>query len=202
MLVSEALSLLQNLTKKNISQAELARVLNMSPVAINKRIARRSEIKVSEVEVLEKHYNISIISNHSGDDSVELPYYSNVNASCGTGLMVFDESVEKIQIAKICIKDYSKHKQYSIINAHGNSMFPTLIEDDKLIIEHNVNDIIDGHIYVFRYEDGIFVKRLYKNVNQLVIKSDNKEFDEIKLDKSERTKVCIIGTVIGLIREF
>lgn len=205
MLFSEAIEDLQNLINKKVTQSEVAKVLNSTPVAINKRILRNSEIKLSELEILEKHYNVDLLNNTTGNaNDIDGLYFPDVFGSCGTGTFVLSETCEKIKIPQTCfVEPVSKVKKYSVINARGNSMEPYIKEKDKLIVEHfdYGEQISDGKIYVFCYNDEIFVKRLSKNVNQLIIESDNKLFDTIKIEKEEINKVYIIGQIVGLLRD-
>lgn len=204
MLISEVLDTLQILTKKHISQAEIARVLNASAVAINKRIIRNSEIKLSELELLEKHYNVSLLNKKTNTDDIDGIYYPDVFGSCGSGTFVLSETKEPIRIPQSCFNvPISKFKKYSVINAIGNSMEPYIHDRDKLIVQHTENgeQIKDNRIYVFCYHNEIFVKRLCKNVNQLIIESDNKIYDSIKLYKEEMNDIMIIGQIVGLMRD-
>lgn len=205
MLFSEAIEDLQNLINKKVTQSEVAKVLNSTPVAINKRILRNSEIKLSELEILEKHYNVDLLNNTTGNaNDIDGLYFPDVFGSCGTGTFVLSEICEKIKIPQTCfVEQVSKIKKYSVINARGNSMEPFIKDRDKLIVQHFDcgEQIADGKIYVFCYNDEIFVKRLSKNVNQLIIESDNKLFDTIKLEKEEINEVYIIGQIVGLWRD-
>lgn len=140
MLISEVLDTLQILTKKHISQAEIARVLNASAVAINKRIIRNSEIKLSELELLEKHYNVSLLNKKTNTDDIDGIYYPDVFGSCGSGTFVLSETKEPIRIPQSCFNvPISKFKKYSVINAIGNSMEPYIHDRDKLIVQHTEN---------------------------------------------------------------
>lgn len=196
---SAVLDTLQNLTKRKPTQQEIANILGVKQGVIGNRAVRNSMFTAEDLNKLEKHYNISFY-NKTSVDAVELPYYPNVKASCGYGVVVFDETSEKIQVPKIQIKDYSPNKTYSVINAIGNSMTPTICENDKVIIANNA-EIQDNHIYVLRYKDDIYLKRLQKNINQLIIKSDNADYDTIKLVDNETKDVQVLGECIGLIRE-
>lgn len=205
MLFSEAIEDLQNLINKKVTQSEVAKVLNSTPVAINKRILRNSEIKLSELEILEKHYNVDLLNNTTGNaNDIDGLYFPDVFGSCGTGTFVLSETCEKIKIPQTCfVEPVSKIKKYSVINARGNSMEPFIKDRDKLIVQHfdYGEQISDGKIYVFCFNNEIFVKRLSKNVNQLIIESDNKLFDTIKLEKEEINEVYIIGQIVGLWRD-
>jgi phage repressor protein C with HTH and peptisase S24 domain len=114
--------------------------------------------------------------------------------------MVFNENAEKVYISKSSIPNFSKSNHYSIISARGSSMFPTISDNDQLIIQHNVeNQIIDDTIYLFRYNDELFIKRLVKNVDQIVCISENPRFQD-RIIEPKGDNFSIIGKVVGLFR--
>lgn len=168
------------------------------------RVARDSEISDEEIEKLELHFAVSLREN-TNVDCIDLNYYPDVYASAGFGCDVLSENIEKMTIAKSQIINYSVNKTYSIVKALGSSMEPYILSNDKLIIEHvEDNTIIDNDVYVFQYEGHTYVKRLIKNVNELVIKSDNPDKETYRtqyISKNEMNNIKIVGKYIGLIRE-
>ena len=65
----------------------------------------------------------------------------------------------------------------------------------------NGEQISDNRIYVFRFGDNIFVKRLVLNIDQIVIKSDNKEYSTRNIEKDKLDDFQIIGRIVGIWRE-
>ena len=177
---------------------DLSKICNHpSEQTIYTRKKRDSSFPDEDIEKIEEHYGISL---RGGDNnSVELNYYPDVFASCGTGCTVFQESPEKISISKDSIPDYSPNAEYSVINASGSSMYPIIFEGDKIILKHwQGEQIIDDKIYLFTYNYELFIKKLVKNIDQIIIKSENKEYENRIITPNETFK--IIGRVIGLIR--
>ena len=85
-------------------------------------------------------------------------------------------------------------------------MLPLIQDKDKLIVEHfeSGDQIQDNRIYVFSYLDSIFVKRLVKNINELIIISDNPDkniYKNICLQKDDMNNIYIIGQIVGLMRD-
>ncbi len=97
--------------------------------------------------------------------------------------------------------NYSDSKQYSMIYAKGDSMSPFIDNNDKLIVEHwENNQIIDNKIYVFCYKSEFFVKRLSKNVDEIIIKSDNPNYSIRTVKNEDINDLHIIGQVVGIVR--
>lgn len=198
---SELLERLQNLTQTRISQQAIANSLEIGQSAIGNRAVKDSSYSVDELMKIERAMGLPIgcLSGISSSD-ITLDFYPDVFGSCGNGSMVFSEASEKISVTKDIITNYSASNQYSIISARGSSMSPTINDDDKLVIQHNLNEqIIDDTVYLFRYNDELFIKRLVKNVDQIVCISENPRFQDRIIEPKE-DNFSIIGKVVGLFR--
>lgn len=197
---NKLLDTLQNLIGITPTQAALAKILGIGASAMGNRAQRNSKFSIEEVQMIEQYYGINLTGTSKNNNSAELNYYPNVFGSCGTGLTVFDETSEKISVTKDLIANYSPSNQYSIISARGSSMSPTLNDLDKLIIQHNLNEqIIDDTVYLFKYNDELFIKRLVKNIDQIVCISDNPRFEDRVITPSG-DNFTILGKVVGLFR--
>ena len=201
---SELLKALQNLIGYEPKQTELGKILEVGYSTIGNRASRDSLYSIDELIKIERALAIptgSLSGIQSNDNCIDLDYFSDVWASCGTGAVVFEETSEKLSVPTSLIQNYSSSNRYSVINSRGDSMTPFIQDRDKLIVEHwNGGQIIDNCIYVFRYANEIFVKRLVKNITQIVIKSDNPLYEPIKItDKDQDFEV--IGQIVGLMRD-
>ena len=189
---------LQNLINYKPSQTEIGKILDLRQTAISGRANRDSNFSPEEIEKIEKYYHVII-----EEDNLTLDYYPDVCGSCGNGVFEFSTRKEQLTVQKSALfKNFTPGKQYFIVNAYGNSMQPFICDKDKLIIEnYDGEQIIDNRPYIFAYKDEIFIKRLAKNINQLVIMPENKDYDTIKLEGAQLQDVCIIGLVVGLMRD-
>lgn len=194
---------LQKLIGFTPKQAELCKILEYTPSKVSARAQRNSDFSDDEVEKIEQYYNISL-SGNTNDDCVLIDYYPGVFGSCGGGAFVLSEQKELIQVPKKLFKTFSSVKKYSVITAVGESMQPYIQPKDKLIVEHwNGEQIKDNSVYVFCYRDEIFVKRLIKNIDEIVIKSDNPDpmYRPRYIEKDDINNVTIVGQIIGLMRD-
>ena len=191
---------LQNLINYKPTQQQIADILGVKQSVIGNRVARNSNFSDEEIEKIERYYAIEL-SPSSNANMVELDYYPDVYGSCGNGSMIFEESPEKISVTKSQIHNYSTSDKYTVINARGLSMYPLICDMDKLIIkQHNGEQIIDNDVYVFNYNGEIFIKRLVKNIDQIVCISENKDFENRPITPTEQN-FKILGKVVGLFRE-
>lgn len=203
---SQVLQTLTKYTGEEYKQSQLCQILKISRGTMSARYKNDSEFLLEELIELERVLalpsgSLAGVQIQTNDNCVDLDYFSDVWASCGTGAVVFEEASEKLSVPTSLIQNYSKTNRYSVINSRGDSMTPFIQDRDKLIVEHwNGGQIIDNCIYVFRYANELFVKRLVKNITQIVIKSDNPLYEPIKItDKDQDFEV--IGQIVGLMRD-
>lgn len=195
---------LQNLIHFKPTQQALASALGIAQTAINGRAKRNSNFSDEEIEKIERFYGIELRSPAVALDCVEIDYYPEVFGSCGGGAFALSEAKESISIPKNAFWEFSSFKRYSVINAVGSSMSPSIIDRDKLIIEHWDNEQIkDDRVYVFCYKDEIFVKRLIKNIDEIIVKSDNPDpmYRPRYIEGEDMNNVIIVGQVVGIVRD-
>lgn len=203
MLIDEYLQDLQKLTKKRPPTYEqVAEVLALGgKQAVSNRIYRKQPLKDYEIELLDDAFKNNQ-STHI-ENLLTFDYFPDVFGSCGNGVFQFSTKKEQITIPQSSLfKKLTPGKQYFVINAYGNSMQPYIMDKDKLIVESwEGEQIIDNRPYVFAYKDEIFIKRLAKNVDQLMIIPENKDYDVRKLVGKQLADVTIIGQIVGLMRD-
>ena len=203
MKLEELISLISQKSGNNINQSMLAESLGITRQTVSNRIKNESEVTVSELIRAEEFFNIQLFSNSNLTeyDVAYIDYYSDVFASCGNGSIVFSTEKTKLPISANIINGYSKNKLYSMINASGNSMSPTIDNGDRLIVEHwNGDQIQDNKIYVFCYNNEFFVKRLSKNIDEIIIKSDNPEYRVRTISEKSANDMILIGKIVAIVK--
>lgn len=201
MKLDELIQLISNIAGITVNQSMLADSLGITRQTISNRIKTQSEVTVSEIRRVEEYFKISIF-NSATDDITYIDYYTDVFASCGNGSIVFSSEKTKLPIPISMISGYSRNKLYSMINASGNSMSPTIDNGDKLIVEHwNGNQIQDNKIYVFCFNNEFFVKRLSKNLDEIIIKSDNPEYRIRTINGKSAAELILIGKIVATVKQ-
>ena len=205
MLLEELLTIISEKTGLEVRQSALADALGITRQTVSNRIKNESEVTVSELTRVEDFFNVSVLQtreNYSSDDEiVHVDYYNDVFASCGTGSIVFSDEKIKLALSTLLIEGFSKQKKYSVINASGNSMAPTIDNGDKLIVEHwTGNQIQDNKIYVFCFNNEFFVKRLSKNLDEIIIKSDNPDYRTRTIGRKSANELTLVGKIVGVIK--
>ena len=203
MRLDELLTILSKKTESYVNQSLLAESLGITRQTVSNRIKNESQVTVSELKKIEDFFGITLFMDDesSEKDFVKIDYYSDVFASCGNGNIIFSEEKTKLQMPTLFIEGFSKQKTYSMINASGNSMTPTIDNSDKLIVEHwNGEQIQDNKVYVFCFNNEFFVKRLSKNLDEIIIKSDNPDYRIRTINGTTTEELILIGKVVGIIK--
>ena len=184
------------------SQEQLGQELGVTKQQIGRLERGESQLTEDKLAYLKTKYGSMLQSNI--EESVPVDYYPDVFGSCGSGAFVLSERKEVVQVPKKLFTSFSQVKKYSVINAIGESMSPNIHDQDRLIVEHwEGGQIKDNRVYVFCYKDEIFVKRLIKNVDEIIIQSDNPApmYRPRYIEKEDMNNVLIVGEIVGLMRE-
>ena len=205
----ELLLNLQNLTQKKITQKDIAQALGVNLNRISTRASRNSQYSTEEISELSRKFGVNILQEEYDNmqainkDFVLADYYPDTFGDCSTGKFIPNENKEKISIPRKMFSSHFTNKQYSLINAFGDSMIPLINNKDKLLIEHTQSNeqIDDSNIYIFRYKKKIFCRRLTDNINCLIMKSDNLQYEPVQIKyENFKNDLELLGKVVGLIR--
>lgn len=134
---------------------------------------------------------------------IEIKEYPTVKASAGYGSII-NEEVSKpyyVNASLVSNKDCEV-----VISVTGNSMSPTLEENDKILITSDYDYISKpkmNKLYVIHTDNAIYVKRFkQKKGDEYIFISDNKEYGDIKLNINDSGN-RIVGKVKGIVyRDF
>jgi len=94
-------------------------------------------------------------------------------------------------------------KDLHVVTARGDSMEPTISDKDYLLVNTAEKEPKDGHIYVIRSCDMLWVKRIQRLLDgSLLLISDNKIYPPMPIRLDESTDVEIIGKVVNSSKNF
>lgn len=186
----------------DLSQEEMGKILGVTKQQVGRIESGKSVLTNENYNILLNHFGKTALIE---EETVTLDFYPEVFGSCGNGAFVLSEEKEQINVPVKCFNfPFSKVKKYSVINAVGDSMQPFIYDKDKLIVEHYSGEQIkDNRVYVFCYCNEIFIKRLSKNINEIIIKSDNPDpiYRARIIEKEDMNNIIIIGEIVGLMRD-
>jgi phage repressor protein C with HTH and peptisase S24 domain len=85
----------------------------------------------------------------------------------------------------------------AIIEAFGDSMAPTILDGDVLMLDTAIADLVSGRIYVVDLGGELLVKRIQRRLNgSLLVLSDNDRYPPEELQPSEAAPLRIVGEVV------
>lgn len=125
----------------------------------------------------------------------------DVDATCGTDIRDIDFTNDNV-IGSVDLPEISKSSK--IIRANGDSMEPKIYDGNRIVIREimNWNDIYYGQIYLIVMDEYRMIKyiRRYEQdeENYIILRSENKEYDDIKLHKSKIRKLFIVENILSI----
>ncbi|MCF4173566.1 S24 family peptidase [Vibrio sp. McD22-P3] len=92
-------------------------------------------------------------------------------------------------------------KDLAIVWAKGDSMEPTIHNNDTLVVHLGRNKPADGHIYIFRNGDELFVKRYQSMLGTWRLISDNSFYSPLDIPKEEQHQFKVVGQVVHIAKD-
>lgn len=190
--------------RDSINQAELAKIMKVTPVTVSQWITGKTEPKLANLQILSDFFDVdfgwlctglhqSCVKLNSDSPCVSIPYYNDVVASAGTGRVTFNEEFVSIDTNVIPL---SKARNSVCIRVGGNSMEPVLYDGSIIIIDLKDTNIRDGDMYVFRQADAIRVKAAAYCSTGVIFKSYNSEYKDELYTFPSLKDIEILGRVI------
>ena len=202
MLLNEKINDLQNLTKKKITYEQVAKILGLgSKQAAQNRVTRKQELKEWEIIALDDAF-LNKKVNNDNQDTVQITYRPDVFLSAGYGVEVLDEAKETMTLdARLLTTERGcriNPQHCEIVSVSGNSMAPEYRHGDKVIIDRGDTELVDGHIFAFRYNGQCYVKEINLLGDKIKCISLNKEYDPFYIKQGE--PFTVLGRIIPRIR--
>jgi len=164
-------------------------------ISVYEKADVKSDVLVSESD-MKTNPDISILA----DEFVLIPGYS-VQVSLGHGAAIEDTSTPSRYLA--FRKKWLKYRGFSqkdlvIVWAKGDSMEPTIHNNDSLVIHTGRTKLVDGHIYVFRSGDSYWAKRVQVRATSWLLISDNEIYPPIEIKLEEQADFEVVGQVVHI----
>lgn len=212
--INEVQDTLQKLKNTKITQSEIAKALKKDRSNINAKAKRGTELKLIEVEQLEKYFNVVLTESacHTAKlideigstklQHAKIEYFPDVYLSAGFGVEVLDEHSEIVIIDERFLMSERgmrvNPKNCKMVRISGNSMFPEYHHGDRVIIDESDTNLTDGQIYAFRYDGQCYVKEINRAGNKIKCISVNKEYEPFVIERDVDFKV--FGRILPRIR--
>ncbi len=169
---------------------------NSSPTAVQLSALASAGVDVTYVITGIRLNNLSNLKNDFAEE-FDLVNVYDVAVSAGHGSICAGDAqpVSRLAFRKDWLSKNGLHaKDLIIVHATGDSMLPTILDKEKLLVNSADKDLTDGFIYVIRNHENYWVKRVQRQFDgSLLLISDNKMYPPMQLDLNDSNDVEIIG---------
>lgn len=138
------------------------------------------------------------------DEFALIPGYS-IQVSAGHGSQAFDNYEPSRYLA--FRKKWLKFRRFEakdlvIVWAKGDSMEPTIHNNDTLVIHQGRKKLVDGKIFVIRFDETLWVKRIQVMPHSWLLISDNKElYPPIEIKHADHSTFEVVGEVVHIAKD-
>lgn len=153
-------------------------------------------------ECSKEEYN-SFIDYFNSQDFAMIPGY-NVQVSAGHGAINGEEQPTRYLAFRYKWLKYRgfNEKDLVVVFAKGDSMEPTITNNNSLLIHTKFQSIQDGGIYVIRQDDTLLVKRVQRLLDgDLKLISDNTAYEPMVLTKDSFESLNVVGQVVWIAKD-
>ena len=196
----------------NMKQVDLVEKTHLDKTLINKYLAGIMKAKQDKLTILADALNVNEVwlmgYDIPMDRNLKLDKFGNPVASIpilGTVKAGYDYLAQENWIGTIDVdKKLADNGELFALKIHGNSMFPTLMENDVVIIKKQ-DDFENGDIVVAIINgDEATIKKGKKSENSILLQPLNSDYEPLifTYDEMKSIPVTIIGVVKQLKREF
>lgn len=140
----------------------------------------------------------------ANDDFTFIDSYQ-VFASAGHGQYVNDEQKSDAMAFRTewLRKEGLKPERLAVIRAKGDSMEPTISDNDIILLHLANGDAPRDGLHVIRMEGGLFVKRLqFSPLGDVKVVSDNPSYQSWEFTKEQRADLHVVGRVVWAGKKF
>jgi len=111
------------------------------------------------------------------DEFVFIPQMTG-EISAGSGLVPDDRADLRVAFQRDWINSKGQPQNMSLIKVRGDSMLPTLLSGDLVMVDHSRRSIVSpGGIYAIAIDDEIMIKRVQPTIDdKVLVISDNKQY--------------------------
>lgn len=184
------------------SLAQLSRMLRRNEAYLQQFVARGTPRRLAEDDrrLLARHFAVDE-SELGGPPAapalVAVPYLA-VRAAAGQGLAADDSLIRTEPFAPSLLRELGvAPADASLVSASGDSMAPTILDGDRLLVDRGDARVSGEGIFVFRRDDLLSVKRVARVADGLRLASDNAAYPTVTVPRGE---VVVIGRVKLLLR--
>ncbi|BCU91133.1 hypothetical protein YP72344_26280 [Yersinia pseudotuberculosis] len=193
------------------TQGAVSQYLNAkTPLNTDAVIKFSALLRVEPEEIKPELEELLSYVRSTSEDRPPLPKVRNKNtlmlmdvyAKAGIGYMnsEFPDTIKSIEFSEDKVYELFGRRSLEgieMINISGDSMTPAINPKDVVFVDTHAPFFDGDGVYVFVFENSVFVKRLQKvKGRRLAVRSDNQAYETFYIEESETHDLRILGKVI------
>lgn len=135
----------------------------------------------------------------SSPSQIQVPLF-NARFSAGRGRFAPDsENCHWVELPEEWIRRATGRNPRNLVmaQAEGNSMEPTIVDGDEMLIDITDKRLSNGKIYALSVSDALVVKRIHLSVSGIVrLISDNRDYEPEEISHTVSAEMQVIGQVV------
>ena len=197
MRIKEIHEILQQKKNGKVTQNDIARAIGTSRANVSKLFSKNSFLNDEKLKKIEEYFDINL--NNVKDEFV-IDYYPDSLLEIKNNQFAISEKRVKFKLP-FGLFNVNKNFKYVMTNAVDDSMSPNLKTGDFVIVElSGSQNITNNKVHAFIYENCFYIRRLLKNINQIIVQSDNEFYPAQYIRKEDAKNLYIIGPVVYMMR--
>lgn len=132
----------------------------------------------------------------------ELIPKTTARAGAGSSFLTDDEPDGLYAFRKDFLANLRISKNSVLLDVLGDSMEPTLRHGDTILVDKSDIEVHDGQIYLIGFQQQLLVKRLFRDVGGIVLKSDNQAYRETLVPPEYADDFVVFGRMRWMARTF
>ncbi|MDD7973425.1 S24 family peptidase [Roseinatronobacter alkalisoli] len=190
------------LTGRRGERAELARFIGVKPDVVTKILSGERRVQPEEIPRVLQYFEqggIHEVPNGSAaPEGADLVPVYDVSASAGHGAVVdVEEHISNLAFSTQYLREMTSAKgnQLVAIRVKGDSMTPTIQDDDMVVIDRTKTNLDYDGLFVLRVGEALQIKRIGRGSRRtsVMVIADNSLYPPVD---TERTEIDVVGKVI------
>ena len=132
----------------------------------------------------------------------ELIPKTTARAGAGSSFLTEDEPDGLYAFRKDFLPNLRISKNSVLLDVLGDSMEPTLRHGDTILVDKSDIEVHDGQIYLIGFQQQLLIKRIFRDVGGIVLKSDNSAYRETLVPPEYADDFVVFGRMRWMARTF
>lgn len=185
------------------NRSAAARALGLkNSVTLNHWINKTRAAGVDALQPVFDALGWRVIFPHENLAEYELIPKTSARAGAGSSHLIDDETEGLYAFRKDFLSTLRISKNAVLLDVLGDSMEPTLRNGDTILIDRADTEVHDGLIYLVGFQQQLLVKRLFRDIAGLVLRSDNTAYRETLIPPEYMDDFVVFGRMRWMARTF